>query len=529
MNFLTDKNTNSLATILSLLKVRYTAGYTDRYFNEHPFKYSLYGLSTMLTHYGIQNIGIKVTNKKDIHYLETPFIAHVGNSFVAVEKISEKEISYYWHKKRITIAADSFLDIWSGIALIPEADDKSIEPDYKLHKKEELLVLLQKILLLLLVITVSCIGLCQGCILQDTSLILLLLVNIAGSYIGYLLVLKQIDARSSVADKICSLFVKNDCNDVLKSSAAKFMGVIGWSELGLGYFLSNLLILLFAPSLLFYSVFLNIFVLPYSFWSIWYQKFRVKTWCPLCLVIQLLFWLLFVISLFFGLIHIPEFTALNILFVASIYGTPFLLINLSVPYLGAGKKLTEITQQFNSLKMNDKIFLGLLKEQTFYGVDKDVSTIVFGNPNARNTITVFSNPHCAPCANMHKKIGKLLEDTDDQFCVQYILSSFDSVLDSSCEFLIDINKRYPARERNRIYDEWFNKGKYDREAFFKKYSFIRDNNVVSEEYQKHLKWKEKTRVRVTPTVIFEGYELPEMFFQQIERLVFFTDLEVNSK
>ena len=30
---------------------------------------------------------------------------------------------------------------------------------------------------------------------------------------------------------------------MLKSSAAKFMGVIGWSELGLGYFLSNLLIL----------------------------------------------------------------------------------------------------------------------------------------------------------------------------------------------------------------------------------------------------------------------------------------------
>ena len=52
--------------------------------------------------------------------------------------------------------------------------------------------------------------------------------------------------------------------------------------------------------------------------------------------------------------------------------------------------------------------------------------------------------------------------------------------------------------------------------------------MVSEEYKKHLKWKEKTRVRVTTTVIFEGYELPEMFFQQIERLVFFTDLEVNS-
>lgn len=99
MNFLTDKNTNSLATILSLLKVRYTAGYTDRYFNEHPFKYSLYGLSTMLTHYGIQNIGIKVTNKKDIHYLETPFIAHVGNSFVAVEKSQKKKSATIGIKK----------------------------------------------------------------------------------------------------------------------------------------------------------------------------------------------------------------------------------------------------------------------------------------------------------------------------------------------------------------------------------------------------------------------------------------------
>ena len=152
----------------------------------------------------------------------------------------------------------------------------------------------------------------------------------------------------------------------------------------------------------------------------------MKTWCPLCLVIQLLFWLLFVISLFFGLIHIPEFTALNILFVASIYGTPFLLINLSVPYLGAGKKLTEITQQFNSLKMNDKIFLGLLKEQTFYGVDKDVSTIVFGNPNARNTITVFSNPHCAPCANMHKRLAsywkiRMISFVYNTFCPHLIV------------------------------------------------------------------------------------------------------------
>lgn len=529
MTLFLKKHTNNLVSILSLLNVKHTDKYTNAYFNEHPYKYSLFGLSKMLNHYRVYNKGIKVTNKEDVYFLEVPFIAHIGNDFVTVKHISNKSITYYWHQKKLTIPVEDFFAIWSGVILMPEVDTTSIEPDYKQHRKEDLAISIPKILLILAGITLITVGFYQNQILHACAPILLLILNLLGIYISCLLVQKQINIHSSIADKICSLFSKSDCNDVLSSSAAKFLGVIGWSELGLGYFLSNTFLLLFTPKLLPYWVFLNMLGVCYSFWSVWYQKFKAKAWCPLCLIVQLIFWLLFITSLLSGLVKLPEFAILDILSMSLIYGIPILLIHLLLPTQIASKKLTNITQQFNNLKMNDKVFASMLKEQTFYEIPKDMPTIIFGNPDAQNTITVFSNPHCGPCARMHRKIEKLLEDTNNQFRIQYILSSFNSTLISSCEFFLYINKIYTGEERNRIYNEWFEKGKYNREDFFKKYSFVVEENIISEEYQKHIDWKEKTKLRATPTVIFDGYELPEMFFQQIEKLAFFTDLEIDPK
>ena len=98
-----EKHTNVLTSVLSLLGVKYTKKYANRYFNEHPHKYNLFGLSKMLAYYGIQNRGIKVSNKEDIHMLETPFIAHIGNDFAVVKNISKEIISYYWHKKMLMV------------------------------------------------------------------------------------------------------------------------------------------------------------------------------------------------------------------------------------------------------------------------------------------------------------------------------------------------------------------------------------------------------------------------------------------
>lgn len=529
MKLFSNATENTLTCILSLLNVKYTDKYANTYFNEHPHKYDLFGLSKMLNHYGVCNKGIRIDHKEDIHFLEAPFIAHIGRDFVTVKKITREKIWYYWRQKELIVSAKDFFDIWSGVVLMVEADESSAEPDYQKHRKEELATYVPKVLLVLAAIVLIGRGSHQNGICQHWGLCLSLILNLLGVFISFLLVQKQINIHSNMADKICSLFSSSDCNDVLSSPASKFLGIIGWSELGLSYFLSNMFLILFIPELLSYQALLNMLGLIYSFWSVWYQKYRAKAWCPLCLLIQLLFWSLFLTNLLAGFIRMPDFTMSDLSSIALIYGIPFLFIHLFLPNQIAGKKLTTVTQQFNSLKANSKVFSGLLTDQAFYPIDEDFPAIIFGDPNAKHTITIFSNPHCGPCARMHSKIEKLLEDTNNQFRIQYILSSFKSSLDSSCEFFLYVNRKYSVEERNRIYNEWFQGGKYDKEEFFKSHFFIPDANFVSKEYQKHLDWKGQTKLRATPTVLYDGYELPEMYFQQVDKLVFFTDLVFEPK
>ena len=92
---------------------------------------------------------------------------------------------------------------------------------------------------------------------------LLFLLNIVGIYIGHLLAKKQLNFNSRYADKLCSLFSKSDCNNVLDSKAARLWGLISWSEIGLGYFISNMLILLFIPQYVVYVALLNLCIIPY--------------------------------------------------------------------------------------------------------------------------------------------------------------------------------------------------------------------------------------------------------------------------
>ena len=147
--------------------------------------------------------------------------------------------------------------------------------------------------------------------------------------------MKQIHIQSQYADKICSLFKKSDCNNILESKDAKLWGVISWSEIGFGYFCSNLIIFLWFPFLMEYSVLIGCCTLIFSFWSIWYQKVKVKQWCPLCLVIQLLFWLLFVLYLIGGFIPAVLLFSIESLFIVGcIYSILILVVSFICPKLG---------------------------------------------------------------------------------------------------------------------------------------------------------------------------------------------------
>jgi protein-disulfide isomerase len=116
----------------------------------------------------------------------------------------------------------------------------------------------------------------------------------------------------------------------------------------------------------------------------------------------------------------------------------------------------------NSIKADEAVFRAILKKQPAIETNKADSIILFGNPDAKLWISILTNPFCNPCALMHKRVEKLL-----------------------------------------------------------------DNPAIETEFQKHAAWKEKSRLRATPTILVNGYQLPENY--KIEDLRYFTEFTIDVK
>ncbi len=221
-------------------------------------------------------MGLKILDKSAILSLEPPFIVHTVSDFVVVEYTSGDEIRFIERGKKIKISLEEFFKVWTGNTLVAESVERSKEPGYKINFRKEIFHNLRKIATLLILLFLDAFAFIINESYSHMGIVLLQLISFTGVYIGYQLVLKQLHIQSDYADKLCSLFKYSDCNSVLESDASKFLGLIGWSEIGLGYFVSNVVILSFLPFFIPSLLLINIFCLPYSFWSIWYQKFRAK-------------------------------------------------------------------------------------------------------------------------------------------------------------------------------------------------------------------------------------------------------------
>jgi hypothetical protein len=126
---------------------------------------------------------------------------------------------------------------------------------------------------------------------------------------------------------------------------------------------------------------------------------------------------------------------------------------------------------------------------------------------------------------MHKEVDKLLKKAGDSICVQYIFSAYNEELESSNKFLAAVYfSDLSMGKKQSIYNEWFEKGKYQKEEFFEKYRFDLKNPKVTEDISKHKEWKSKIVIKGTPTILVNGYELPGYY--RIEDIIYFSGLNI---
>lgn len=127
-------NGSILNILFDELHVKYIKKYLSELVEGHPCKYNSYGFSQILTMYHVENKGVQIS-KDDIELLDVPFIAYTGYNIVVVRDLTRKKIEYYRQKRWIQSSMETFCEIWGGIVLLIETSSKSVELDYKQHKR----------------------------------------------------------------------------------------------------------------------------------------------------------------------------------------------------------------------------------------------------------------------------------------------------------------------------------------------------------------------------------------------------------
>ena len=246
----------------------------------------------------------------------------------------------------------------------------------------------------------------------------------------------------------------------------------------------------------------------------------------LCLIVQVLLCGIFISNFLFGYIQLPEVSVqelLYLIFIGSCYIAAILGINLLIPKFNAARSIPYLRQALSSIKADEEVFKAILKQQPFYEVNESDSIIRFGNPGSQLQITVLTNPYCYPCSRMHKRIERLLEKMNNNMSIQYILSSFAEELESTNKYLIAACIR--NNNHAQVFTDWFEKGKELKDEYFKDMNLNMNNPEIETEFQKHTAWRNKTKIRATPTILVNGFQLPENY--KIEDLRYFTDLRYH--
>ena len=350
-------------------------------------------------------------------------------------------------------------------------------------------------------------------------------IKLLGLIISILLLWYEIDNHNPFLQQICTgAGEKSSCNSVLASKSAKLLGIISWSEIGFAYFFSGIFALIFYGLGGFHQKLisaLSIVSLVYIPYSLYVQYKVIKKWCPLCLVVQTILLLEGIAGIY--LLTLNPFSLLNILFdnvtallsLAVLFISPLVIWSIIADTIKKAKESQFATSALSRIKNDPAIFNALLEKQEELGELPKNLGIVIGDENSRHRIVKICNPHCGPCAKMHVKLEKLVEQVKD-LSVQIIFNTPINTKDRrylpTKHLLAIANSSKANHLLHQALDDWYTAPVKQYDAFAEKYpiDYFEDETLDSS-IKKMSDWCNQNKIIATPTVFIDGYKLPKNY------------------
>ena len=482
---------------------------------KHPDYYSLVAYSDVLANYGISTSAYHV-NFNDLPKISLPAITYLADRNYAV--ITEVKQDYVivaddkrkWKK----ITKEEFEKLYRGVVQTKDNIDAIIN-DHNSDYGQNLFSNLRPYIGVLLGLLLMGLFLANSNFLTSLSwsLLALTLFKTSGIFFSCLLLIQSMDASNPLLNRFCSPSEKVDCGAILSSDAAKLTSFLSWSEVGFFYFAGSLLSLLFIPPSLTLLAWLNVLVLPYTFYSIYYQYNIAKKWCTLCCAVQALLWLEFLGFLPYLSFGLPHLSALNVVNVFMLFTLPIILWVLVKPFLLKLNSNDVVEDQLRTLKYNKQIFTSALKESSYIEAPDQRFSIVLGSNEPKHIITMVASPYCKPCAQAHKQIEEALNTMPNlQILIVFAGNDLTRTDDTLAvrRHLMALKKEGDPIKIKAALNDWYDGPRRNYKAWSEKYSvpFSAELDALLIEQKE---WASKYQITQTPTILFNGYKMPLIY------------------
>lgn len=533
-----DNTSDILYKLLRNLNAKVTRETVRETMLQHPDFPSLLAMSEVLSCWNIDNAALQLNTVEQLREIPLPFVAQLkkkGGWYVLVDQVNEQYIRYTDSELGpLTLSPQEFEKRWTGIVLLAETDVQSGEADYQSKRIREQLANWRGGFILGAAIILIAIALITKGQNYSATEWLLFFTKTCGLLIAGMLTAKQLGAKNGLTDRVCRINDKTSCENVLNSPGAKLWGWLNWSDLGLLYFAGGLVTLIFAGSQPGVLPLLNNIALPamlYVGYSVYYQAYRIRQWCTLCLAVQLVL----IVEGLFALTHFTTPAVSIGPYLALLFG--FLLPSfawvIAKPLLTNRIQGRRDHEELLALKRDPAIFKALLLQQPKAPpIIADLQAIVSGEFDAGCKITIVTDPYCNSCSKAHRELEQLaLNDQDVSITTIFSTSSNSSPATKVATHLLALAGQGTLAaealadwygQKNKDYDDWASR--------FPSTTHPLDLVAVCED---HRKWCSDANIMVTPTIYINGYQMPENYKLEslpwlLKRIDFDKVLEANA-
>lgn len=496
---------------------------------EHPDYPSLLSISDLLTMYGADNKSFKMSYM-DLSQLDRPFLVQVqdkksqgGKLFAVIRRFSETQVDWINPKtfQKEAIPSDYFLEIFTGYVLVVDPSGSMEEEEFrvKLNRENRQRILNNLVAVFIpIVSTFICVVTIINGGYSTIFSVLYVIASLIGATTCVLLILYEIDQYNPILQKVCTGGGRTNCAAILQSKGSKIFG-ISWSILGFSYFMGVLTVLiaggLFSVRLLSTAAWINVLVIPYTIYSIYYQGKVVKQWCPMCLTIQFVLVCLFTISLFGNFLNIQSLSFFSILPYAVSISIIFLMLYTLFPSLQEVRNTKQIVNDFQRVKHDPQIFNTLLTKQKQITEPTMGLGITLGNPNGKIHLIKICNPYCFHCSTAHSVLEKMMK-LNAEIKLQIIFMVTENENDIRNKpvktFLALYHSSPNPEEFIQALNSWYLGDGITYEQLNTLYPLpTRVLEEQKERIKKMREWCKLEEINATPTLFVNNYQLPDIY------------------